>query len=152
MIHIFLFIPLPFPSPPKVLFEIELLGFVDYSAVEDLEDLSHDQGKQATFQQRLAAANSEREVGNDFFQQNMIGKAVGRYLKVESSSHWPRDQYSVLCYTTHPPPPPIMLHPHLSHPPSCTPTPPPPPIMLHPHLPHPPHPPCRQSVNWSRFG
>ena len=113
--------------------------------MEDLEDLSHDQGKQATFQQRLAAANSEREIGNDFFQQNMIGKAVGRYLKVESSSHWPRDQHNMLhhshcptphhvtptplpppsCYT-HTSPTPIRLHPHLSHPHHVTPTPLPP--------------------------
>ena len=66
-----------------VLFEIELLGFVDYSAAEDLESASSDQQQHITFEQRLAAANSEREVGNDFFQQNMIGKAVGKYLKVE---------------------------------------------------------------------
>ena len=83
----------PPPPPPLltyhlllshlVLFEIELLGFVDYSAAEDLESSSRDQQQHVTFEQRLAAANSEREVGNDFFQQNMIGKAVGKYLKVE---------------------------------------------------------------------
>lgn len=57
---------------------------MDYSAVEDVE--SHDQQQQVTFEQRLAAANSEREVGNDFFQQNMIGKAIGRYLKVQTET------------------------------------------------------------------
>lgn len=67
----------------KVLFEIELLGFVDYSAAEDVEQASHDQQQRVTFEQRLAAANTEREVGNDYFHQNMIGKAIGRYLKVK---------------------------------------------------------------------
>ena len=33
-------------------------------------------------EQLLAVANTEREVGNDFFQQNITGKAVGKYLKV----------------------------------------------------------------------
>ena len=55
-------------------------GFVDYSAAEDLESASCDQQQHVTFEQQLAAANSERD---DFFQQNMIGKAVGKYLKVE---------------------------------------------------------------------
>ena len=56
---------------------------MDYGAAEDLQ-MSHDQQQHVTFEQCLAAANSEREVGNEFFQQNMIGKAVGRYLKVLS--------------------------------------------------------------------
>ena len=70
-----------FPSCMPVLFEIELLGFVDYSAAEDLRDLGGQQ-RNATFELRLAAANSEREAGNDYFQQSMIGRAVGKYLKV----------------------------------------------------------------------
>jgi tetratricopeptide (TPR) repeat protein len=62
------------------LFEIELLGFVEYSGAEDAEDL-REQQRNLPFEQRLAAAKSEREMGNDYFKQNMIGKAVGRYLK-----------------------------------------------------------------------
>ena len=65
-----------------VLFEIELLGFVDYSAAEDIDEMRSEEQRNVSFQQRLAAANSEREVGNDFFQQNMIGRAIGKYLKV----------------------------------------------------------------------
>ena len=65
----------------QVLFEIELLGIVDRSGAEDLQT-SHDQPQQISFQQRLATANFERETGNEFFQQNMIGKAIGKYLKV----------------------------------------------------------------------
>ena len=70
-----------FTLPLPVLFEIELLGFVEYSGPQDVDDLREHQ-RNLTFEQRLAAANSEREVGNDLFQQNMIGRAVGRYLKV----------------------------------------------------------------------
>ena len=54
-----------------------MLGFVEYHTAEGEEE-----GRNQSFEQRLAAANSEREVGNDYFQQNMIGRAVGRYLKV----------------------------------------------------------------------
>jgi FK506-binding protein 6 len=69
------------PPNATVLFEIELLGIVDRSGAEDLQT-SHDQPQQISFKQRLATANFERETGNEFFQQNMIGKAIGKYLKV----------------------------------------------------------------------
>ncbi|CAI8015330.1 Inactive peptidyl-prolyl cis-trans isomerase FKBP6 [Geodia barretti] len=64
------------PPNATILFEVELLGFVEYHTAEGEEE-----GRNQSFEQRLAAANSEREVGNDYFQQNMIGRAVGRYLK-----------------------------------------------------------------------
>ena len=75
----------PTLSLSPVLFEIELLGFVEYTGAE--LDENQEREKTRSFEERLAIANSEREVGNDFFQQNMLGKATGKYLKVRPLSN-----------------------------------------------------------------
>lgn len=45
-----------------VMFEIELINFVDHSAADEYAILSKDEKKQATLDQLIAVANAEREV------------------------------------------------------------------------------------------
>ena len=54
---------------------------MESSGIEE-EEGSGEQERNLSFEDRLAIANSEREIGNDYFQQNMTGRAVGKYLRV----------------------------------------------------------------------
>lgn len=69
------------PASAKVLFEVELLNFIDHKAADDFDAFTEEERKQASFEQLLKVANSEREAGNDFYKRKQVHRAVGKYLK-----------------------------------------------------------------------
>lgn len=69
------------PASAKVLFEVELLNFIDHKAADDFDAFTEEERKQASFEQLLKVANSEREAGNDFYKRKQVHCAVGKYLK-----------------------------------------------------------------------
>jgi len=57
--------PPPIPSPTythTVMFEIELISFVDHRAADEFASFSPEERQQATLEQLIAVANAEREV------------------------------------------------------------------------------------------
>ena len=68
-----------------VMFEIELVSFVDHKAADEFESFTRQERREATLEQLIAVANAEREAGNDFFQQNMIGRASSKYNRVREN-------------------------------------------------------------------
>ncbi|XP_078363308.1 inactive peptidyl-prolyl cis-trans isomerase FKBP6-like isoform X2 [Oculina patagonica] len=69
------------PRQATVLYEVELLNYIDHKAADDFEAFTEEERKQATFEQLLKVANSEREAGNDFYKRNQVPRAVSKYLK-----------------------------------------------------------------------
>ena len=53
---------LSYRSREKVMFEIELVTFIDYKAASDYSQLTHEDRRQMTVQDLIAVANAERAV------------------------------------------------------------------------------------------
>lgn len=69
------------PPNSTVLLEVELLSFIDHKAAEDYDAFTAEERKEASFEQLLKVANSEREAGNDFYKRKQVNKAISKYLK-----------------------------------------------------------------------
>ncbi|XP_064391991.1 inactive peptidyl-prolyl cis-trans isomerase FKBP6-like [Halichondria panicea] len=69
------------PPGATIMFEIELISFIDYKAADEFGSLTRKEKKEASLEQLLAVANAEREAGNELFKQNNFGKASSKYLK-----------------------------------------------------------------------
>lgn len=69
------------PPNVPVLYEVELLSYIDHKAAEDYDTFTEEERKQASFEQLLRVANSEREAGNDFYKRKQVNKAINKYLK-----------------------------------------------------------------------
>ncbi|KAJ7378740.1 Inactive peptidyl-prolyl cis-trans isomerase fkbp6 [Desmophyllum pertusum] len=54
-------IPPRVPPSATVLYEVELLSYIDHKAADDFDAFTEEERKQATFEQLLKVANSERE-------------------------------------------------------------------------------------------
>ncbi|XP_065196314.1 inactive peptidyl-prolyl cis-trans isomerase FKBP6-like [Sycon ciliatum] len=67
------------PAKATMLFEIEMLQYIDHKAADDFADFSKEEKQAAPFEQILAVINAEREAGNDFFSRKMISKAMSKY-------------------------------------------------------------------------
>ena len=93
-----------------VLFEIELLSFVDYRAANEFTAFSREERENASLDEIIAVANAEKDVsknlfyntilsvmfhltlmsvqaGNDFFQRGIYGKAASKYSRVSKCSY-----------------------------------------------------------------
>ncbi|XP_065893278.1 inactive peptidyl-prolyl cis-trans isomerase FKBP6-like isoform X2 [Dysidea avara] len=72
--------------PPKatIMFEIELISFVDHNAADSYAAFTPEERENASVSQLVEVARAERELGNDFFHQNMFGKAMRKYEKAVS--------------------------------------------------------------------
>lgn len=70
------------PGGATVLFEVELLDFIDYAAVLEIENLTEEERREGHFAKILAACKAEHNTGNDYFRQKNYGKAISRYLHV----------------------------------------------------------------------
>ncbi|XP_078680061.1 inactive peptidyl-prolyl cis-trans isomerase FKBP6-like [Branchiostoma floridae x Branchiostoma belcheri] len=69
------------PGNATVLYEIEMLNFVDRSTAEEFNSLTEDQKKEATFQQLLEVAHVEKNHGNEYFQRHQFKQAISKYSK-----------------------------------------------------------------------
>ncbi|CAH3148927.1 unnamed protein product, partial [Porites evermanni] len=69
------------PPNVPVLYEVELLSYIDHKAAEDYDTFTEEERKQASFEQLLRVANSEREAGNDFYKRKQVNRAINKYLK-----------------------------------------------------------------------
>ncbi|XP_057313767.1 inactive peptidyl-prolyl cis-trans isomerase FKBP6-like isoform X2 [Hydractinia symbiolongicarpus] len=67
------------PKEAAVLFEIELISYVDQEASDDFENFSEEERKQLSFDEMLKVADCLRVTGNEAFQLKQIGRASGKY-------------------------------------------------------------------------
>jgi hypothetical protein len=59
-----------------LLFEVELVNFVDNAAAEAFEALSLDDRENAEFNMILKAAQAEHTTGNELFKKDQISGAI----------------------------------------------------------------------------
>jgi len=64
-----------------VLWEIELISFVDHGINEDINQMPMGDKRKASFQHLLAIANAHKEVGNDHYKRKQISSAINKYMK-----------------------------------------------------------------------
>jgi FK506-binding protein 6 len=69
------------PPNSTILYEIELMSFVDYKSADEYASFPEEEKKTATFDQLLEVAAAEKSLGNDLFEQRVYSKAVFRYNK-----------------------------------------------------------------------
>lgn len=65
-------------SDAELLFEVELVNFVDNAAAEAFEALSLDDREKAEFSTILKAAHAEHSTGNELFKKDHIGGAINK--------------------------------------------------------------------------
>lgn len=64
-----------------VLWEIELLGFVDHGVLEDINEMPRGDKRKASFKHLLTIANGHKEVGNDLYKRKQVSQAISKYMK-----------------------------------------------------------------------
>ncbi|XP_020910390.1 inactive peptidyl-prolyl cis-trans isomerase FKBP6-like [Exaiptasia diaphana] len=64
-----------------VLWEIELLGFVDHGVLEDINEMPRGDKRKASFQHLLTIASGHKEVGNDLYKRKQVSQAISIYMK-----------------------------------------------------------------------
>ena len=69
------------PPNTSVLFEIELVSFVDQTASDEFSEFPKEEMNQASFENIHEVAQSFRETGNDLFRQNEFYSAIKKYEK-----------------------------------------------------------------------
>ncbi|XP_011402831.2 PREDICTED: inactive peptidyl-prolyl cis-trans isomerase FKBP6-like [Amphimedon queenslandica] len=69
------------PPAASILFEVEVLSFVDHSAADSYDELPDEDKAKVSLKEIVNVANAEREAGNDFFGQKMYGRATNHYIK-----------------------------------------------------------------------
>lgn len=69
------------PANATVLYEVELLSYIDHQAADDYDTFTEEERRQASFEQLLKVADSEREAGNDFYKRKQVPRALKKYLK-----------------------------------------------------------------------
>ncbi|XP_046840360.1 inactive peptidyl-prolyl cis-trans isomerase FKBP6-like isoform X2 [Xenia sp. Carnegie-2017] len=69
------------PPDATVLFQIELVSFIDQGASDEFSEFSMDEQKKATFENIYEVAQSFRQSGNDLFKRNEFYTAVKKYDK-----------------------------------------------------------------------
>ena len=67
------------PKEATILFEIELISFVDQGASDEFENFSEEERKQASFEQILGVVDAFRKTGNEAFELKQVGRAAGKY-------------------------------------------------------------------------
>ncbi|XP_078535706.1 inactive peptidyl-prolyl cis-trans isomerase FKBP6 isoform X1 [Lissotriton helveticus] len=72
------------PPNATILFEMELLDFLDTALSDDFFDLSPEQQSTFPLEKMLKVANIEREFGNYLFRQNRFYDAKDRYKRASS--------------------------------------------------------------------
>jgi FK506-binding protein 6 len=76
------------PPNATLLFEIELISFIDSKAADDFDSFSEEDRRQTSVEQLIEVCHSEREIGNDFFQRQQYGRAMTKYSRVSVHSDW----------------------------------------------------------------
>jgi len=69
------------PEKATVMFEIELLSFVDQSASDAYSALNEDEREKASFIEIYNLSIQLRQEGNEAFTTNQVGRACGRYSR-----------------------------------------------------------------------
>lgn len=69
------------PADAVVLFEIELISFVDQGAADEFESFSEEERKNASFEQILEVVDALRKSGNEAFSLNHTKRAAGTYSR-----------------------------------------------------------------------
>lgn len=64
-----------------VLWEIELISFVDHGGVEDINEMPKGDKRKASFKHLLSIANGHKEVGNDLYKRKQVSMATSKYMK-----------------------------------------------------------------------
>ncbi|XP_023237057.1 inactive peptidyl-prolyl cis-trans isomerase FKBP6-like [Centruroides sculpturatus] len=74
-------------SPPRIppsatiLYEVELLSFLNNAPAIEYDELSPEEKKQLSFSERLKVVRSEHEVANDYFKRKLYPSAWNKYKK-----------------------------------------------------------------------
>lgn len=69
------------PENASVMFEIELVSFVDQAASDEFSEFSSEEWNKASFENILKVAESFKETGNDLFKQSNFFQAIKKYDK-----------------------------------------------------------------------
>jgi FK506-binding protein 6 len=69
------------PAEAQVMFEIELISFIDQSDLDNVLDMDETQRANATFDKILAATKNLKLEGNDAFKSGNIAKASAKYSR-----------------------------------------------------------------------
>lgn len=69
------------PGEATIMFEIELISFVDQSATDEFESFSEEERKNASFEQILEVVDSLRKSGNEAFSLNQVKRAGSTYSR-----------------------------------------------------------------------
>lgn len=69
------------PPDTSVLFEIEMVSFVDQAASDEFSEFPTEERNKASFESIHEVAHSFRETGNDLFRQNEFFRAIKKYDK-----------------------------------------------------------------------
>ncbi|XP_070572772.1 inactive peptidyl-prolyl cis-trans isomerase FKBP6-like [Ptychodera flava] len=71
------------PGNAQILFEMELISYIDNSLVEDFHKWSKEDQRNASFDEILAVVHAERKAGNELYQLKHISRAFGRYNRAQ---------------------------------------------------------------------
>ncbi|XP_067131100.1 inactive peptidyl-prolyl cis-trans isomerase FKBP6-like [Centruroides vittatus] len=69
------------PPSATILYEVELLHFLNSAPAIEYEELSPEEKKQLSFSERLKVVRSEHEAANDYFSRDNYQSALNKYKK-----------------------------------------------------------------------
>lgn len=69
------------PADCTVLFDIELISFVEREGVDDYYQMTEDERRQATFEFICQVSKSERNEGNQLYNSGIHSRAMGKYKR-----------------------------------------------------------------------
>jgi len=78
------------PANTSVLFEIQLISFVDQDAADNFDNFSEEERKQMSFDDLVKVVEALRLTGNEAFSINQYGRALGKYsqgLRLMENAH-----------------------------------------------------------------
>lgn len=71
------------PRIPKnaiVLYEVEVIDFIDYGPAAEFQNMSLEERKKIMFEKAYSIGKAEHQAGNYFFKKQLFGKAIKKYL------------------------------------------------------------------------
>lgn len=74
-------VPPRIPANASILMEIELQSFTDRAELDEFNNMSEEERKEITFKRKLKVVDTERQEGNDLFQDGKYKSALTKYIR-----------------------------------------------------------------------